>query len=163
MLDSLQAYVKDLPDLAIWSVPVAGGLVCGVAYLVGRKLLTPAPAATEAGDVLLPGSVVFEGVSRDRRSAPRRKGSTVEVAISLAEGQPNLRGWVIDRSMGGLCLMSEEAIAEGAVVRVRPRTQNETMPWTDITVRSCRRDGSHYELGCQFHRTPNWNLLLQFG
>ena len=37
------------------------------------------------------------------------------------------------------------------------------MPWTETTVRSCRKDGIQYELGCQFHRTPNWNLLLQFG
>lgn len=163
MLDTLQAYIKDLPDFAIWSVPVAGGLVCGVAFLVGRRLLFPAPAAVETGQTLMPGSVVFEGVSRDRRAAPRRKGNTVEVVINAQEEEAHLRGWVIDRSMGGLCIMAEEAIAEGSVVRLRPRNTGETLPWTEVTVRSCRRDGTHFELGCQFHRTPNWNLLLQFG
>ena len=163
MLDTLQSYVKDLPDLALWSVPVAGGLVCGVAFLVGRRVFFPTPAAVESAEVLMPGSVVFEGVSRDRRSAPRRKGNTVEVLMNAKEDQPHLRGWVIDRSVGGLCILAEDAITEGTVVRLRPRSAGDTVPWTEVTVRSCRKDGTHYELGCQFHRTPNWNLLLQFG
>ena len=163
MLDSLQTYFKELPDFALWTVPVAGGLVCGVAFLVGRRVFFPTPATVESSDVLMPGSIVFEGVSRDRRSAPRRKGNSVEVLINVKEDQADLRGWVIDRSMGGLCILAEDAVVEGTVVRLRPRNAGTTVPWTEATVRSCRKDGNHYELGCQFHRTPNWNLLLHFG
>ena len=163
MLDSLQAFLKDLPDIALWTVPVVGGLVCGVAFLVGRRMFFSAPAPKLSEDVLMPGSVVYEGVSRDRRAAPRRRGNTVEVQLNIQEVQQTIRGWVIDRSIGGLCIMAEEAITEGTVIRLRPRTAAETMPWTDATVKSCRKDGTQYELGCQFHRTPSWNLLLQFG
>jgi PilZ domain len=163
MLDSLQASLKDLPDIALWAVPVIGGLVCGAAFLAGRRMLFPTPQPEAPAQVLMPGSVVYQGVSRDRRSAPRRKGNTVEVVMRVEEDRPHRRGWVIDRSIGGLCVMAEEGIAEGTVVRLRPRSSGETVPWTEVTIRACRKDGIHYELGCQFHRTPTWNLLLQFG
>ena len=163
MLDSLQAYLKDLPDLALWGVPVAGGLVCGVAFLVGRRMFFAPALPTLSDEVLMPGSVVYEGVSRDRRAVPRRKGNSVEVQMSLKEDQPHQRGWVINRSLGGLCLMTEVEVAEGTVVRLRPRSAAESVPWTEATVRSCRQEGNKYEIGCQFHGTPNWNLLLQFG
>ena len=163
MLDSLQTYVMDLPDFALWGVPVLGGLVGGMAFLVGRRMFFASPSPKLSDDELLPGGSVYEGVSRDRRSAPRRKGNTVEVQMNIQEDQPHQRGWVVDRSMGGLCIMADEAIAEGTVVRLRPRVAAETVPWTEVTIRSCRKDGIYYELGCQFHRTPNWNLMLQFG
>lgn len=163
MLDSIQAFLKDPPDIALWIVPVVGGVVCGIAYLVGRRMLVAAPAPKLTEEALMPGGVVYEGVSRDRRAAPRRKGNTVEVQINIKEDEPITRGWVLDRSIGGLCIMTEEAITEGTVIRLRPRSTAETMPWTDATVKSCRKDGTQYELGCQFHRTPSWNLLLQFG
>ena len=163
MLDSLQAFLKDLPDIALWTVPVAGGLVCGVAFLVGRRMLVPAPAPALAEETLMPGSVVYEGVSRDRRAAPRRKGNAIEVQLNVGDDLPMILGWVLDRSVGGLCIMAEGPIPEGTVIRLRPRSVAESFPWTETTIRSCRKDGTSYELGCQFHRTPNWNLLLQFG
>ena len=163
MLDSFQAFLKDLPDIALFSVPVIGGLVCGLAFLVGRRMLFATPPVEIAAQVLMPGGVVYQGVSRDRRAAPRRKGNIIEVLLSVQEDQPDQRGWVIDRSIGGLCVMAEDAIVEGTVLRLRPRSTGATLPWTEVTIRSCRKDGIHYELGCQFHRTPNWNLLLQFG
>ena len=123
----------------------------------------PAPAPKLSEEALLPGSAVYEGVSRDRRASPRRKGNTIEVELNVRDDLPAMRGWVLDRSVGGLCIMVEEAIPEGTVVRLRPRALAETIPWTESTIRSCRKDGTHYELGCQFHRTPNWNMLLQFG
>ena len=163
MLDSLRTQLGTLPDIAIWFVPVVGGLVCGLALLVGRRVFFKPHAPKLRDHDLMPGSVVYEGVSRDRRSTPRRRGNSVEVQMNLDDDKPLLRGWVLDRSIGGLCLMGEEAIAEGTVIRLRPRSAAETVPWTEVTIRSCREDGGRYELGCQFHRTPNWNLLLQFG
>ena len=92
MLDSLRTLIGNLPDIAIWSVPVIGGLVCGLAFLFGRRMLFRPPAPKLRDHELMPGSVVYEGVSRDRRAAPRRKGNIIEVQMSLNDDQPILRG-----------------------------------------------------------------------
>jgi hypothetical protein len=106
----------------------------------------------------------LRGVTRDRRGAPRRRGGThVEVQLLMGEGQEPIPGWVLDRSIGGLGILLDQALVPGAVLKIRPRGATDTTPWTDITVRSCRREGLQYEAGCQFHHTPNWSLLLQFG
>ncbi len=32
-----------------------------------------------------------------------------------------------------------------------------------LVVRSCRKNGEFYEIGCEFEKTPPWNVLLLFG
>ena len=32
-----------------------------------------------------------------------------------------------------------------------------------VIVRSCRKNGDHYDAGCEFEKTPPWNVLLLFG
>ena len=143
-----------------WLVPAIGVLACGLAFAVGWRLLSPRP---KTDDENTPQDMEFlKGVTRERRGMARRKGNTVEVQIAVADGS-EVKGWVIDRSQGGLCLLVEEAIAEQTHLRVRPRMAGTSVPWTEVTVRSCRAEGYQFELGCQFHGMPNWNLLLQFG
>ena len=140
-------------------VPLIGLISCGLAFFVGLRLFAGRRPESD-----LPMECDFlQGVNRDRRGAARRKGNTVEVLVSLGQDQPEIKGWVIDRSQGGLCLLLPQAITEKTVVRVRPRSASEQVPWTDVTVRSCREERGQYEVGCQFHRTPTFNLLLQFG
>ncbi|MBY0228986.1 MAG: PilZ domain-containing protein [Gemmataceae bacterium] len=151
-----------LPDWAqgAWLVPVAGLAACGLAFVVGRRMLAaskPEPVA----DGIARDDDFLQGVTRDRRGAPRRKGNTIEVQVKV--GDEARLGWVLDRSVGGLCVLVERPVAEGSVVRLRPRQGGESIPWTEATVRSCRPEGEQHELGCQFHRTPNWAQMLQFG
>jgi hypothetical protein len=143
-------------------VILAVGLaVCGLALVVGRKLTGSGRQESQAlGEAE---AEALDGLTRDRRAAPRRKGNTVEVQILAGGSEEPVTAWVLDRSVGGLCLLAEHPLPEGVPVKVRPRKQSGQAPWTDVTVKSCRREGSQYELGCQFHRTPSWNLLLQFG
>jgi hypothetical protein len=150
--------------IPLWQIPVMGLAVCALAYLVGRMFLAGGavrPAAAEPPEIDVNDS--FQGVTRDRRCAPRRKGNTVQVQILVGEDPEPQPGWVLDRSVGGLCLLAEKPMPEGVVVKVRPTKASAQVQWTEATIKSCRRDGTLYELGCQFHRTPNWNLLVQFG
>jgi hypothetical protein len=147
-----------------WVVPVVGGAACGLAFLVGRRLLSPRPPEPPNDPVALFDAHFLGGVSKDRRAAPRRKGNTVEVRLSAAAAdQEAVRGWILDRSIGGLCILVDHPVSVGLHLKVRPNQASEVTPWTDVTVRFCRQEGSQYELGCQFHRTPNWAMLLQFG
>jgi hypothetical protein len=143
-----------------WVIPLVGGVGFVAAVLLGRRLFAspPPPPADE-----VPLKDFLGGVTQDRRAVPRRKGNTVDVQLSDGSERPPINGVVIDRSQGGIRVMVDEPIAEGTVMKIRPTTGGVTTPWTDVTIRSCRRDGIQYELGCRFDQQPNWNQLLQFG
>jgi PilZ domain len=143
-----------------WVVPLVGGVGFIAAVLLGRRLIAPRPAEAPAD---VPLENFLGGVTQDRRALPRRKGNTVEVQLSDGSERPPVNGCVIDRSQGGLRVLVDEPFAEGTVLKIRPTGGGVTTPWTDATIRSCRRDGIQYELGLRFDQMPNWNQLLQFG
>jgi hypothetical protein len=100
----------------------------------------------------------------NRRSSIRREGQPVKVLVS----SPTLRnggggGYVLDRSTGGLRIALTAAQAPGSTLQVRAENAPDTVPWVTLIVRSCRNAGQHFELGCEFDRTPPWNVLLLFG
>jgi hypothetical protein len=145
-----------------WLAAAIGAGASLVAFALGLRFLKARAAHGGAADVPL--DVTFlGGVTRDRRCAPRRKGNEVEVELASGPDGPVVHGWVTDRSIGGLAVLTEEPFPQGAVLRVRPRKASSSTPWIDVTVRSCRAEAGRFELGCQFHRTPSWNLLLHFG
>lgn len=161
------------PDLLQqpWVIPVIGVAAAGLAFAVGRRLFvarqapaisapeSPVGSAEPEGE---PADVFLHGSANDRRSSPRRRGNSVAVAIRNGSDH-STHGYVLDRSLGGLCLLVENEMTEGATLDVRPEHAPETTPWVTIQVRSCRRRRSEWELGCQFMKTPNWNVLLLFG
>jgi hypothetical protein len=155
-------FAAELP----WTIPAIGVVVASFAFVMGRRLIasrpapTPAPAAAPTGP---PVDVFLHGSSRDRRAAPRRKGNNVEVFLAEAPDKEPIPGWVADRSVGGLCLMVERPVPEGAVWHVRPRSAPDSAPWTPIEVCSCRAENGEWEVGCRFVKTPQWNIMLLFG
>ena len=100
----------------------------------------------------------------DRRGSVRREGAPVRVALS----SPNFRsgvndGFVVDRSTGGLRIILQGALAPGSTLQVRAVNAPDTIGFVTVIVRSCRKTGDHFELGCEFEKTPPWNVLLLFG
>jgi hypothetical protein len=147
---------------AVWFVPVIGTLACVLAFVVGWRFLVM--RSVSQGDPDGPKDALFLlGITRERRAAPRRRGNVVEVELSTGPEVPSLRGWVQDRSIGGLCLLLDQPVDTNARYRVRPRNAAAAVPWTEVKICSCREDAGRYEVGCQFHHTPNWSLLLMFG
>jgi hypothetical protein len=162
-LPILLAWLPDVP----WLIPVIGFVVTCFAFVWGRRLLArqarvPEQSASrqEANAEI---DVFLHGSNSDRRTAPRRKGSSVEVLLSRGPDQPLIHGWVVNRSVKGLGLMVEESIPEGTTMDVRPRSAPEMTPWITIEVRRCHPQGSQWQLGCAFVRIPQYNLLLLFG
>jgi hypothetical protein len=145
-----------------WMIPAIGGLVCLLAFVFGWRFLVARPKKNEVQPSGL-FDITFQGVTRERRASPRRNGNTVEVELVRGLDEEPMRGWVVNRSIGGLCLLVDHPIPEGTVLRVRPTKASTATPWTDITVRACREEADNYQVGCQFHQTPNWSLLLLFG
>ncbi len=162
----------DPPPWEVWVIPAAGLLAALVALFVGRHLLArrrirrPAPVAAD-GPLAADGPVhdpFDHGSITERRGSVRRKGNHLEVLISDADAkQEPVRGWVIDRSMGGLCLLLNDALVEGTVLSIKPRQSPPGMPWVQASVCNCKRERNGYEIGCQFVKTPPWGVMLLFG
>jgi hypothetical protein len=171
------ANMNFLPSLPIffinqpWAIPVIGVLVASLAFLVGRRWLAAptAPAAENpvegpATPLLTMTSALAKPSRPERRSAPRRKaGNRVEVYLTDDSRETPLMGWVVDRSVGGLRLNVEGPLSEGTILNVRPRKAPQTAPWLAVEIRSCRPEGSAWEVGCRFLKPPQWNDLLLFG
>jgi hypothetical protein len=164
----MENFLKQLPlppGWEVWGVAGAGVLVAFLAFFVGRRLFAGQSTVLPRRPAGPPRPDPFEVGSRsEKRSAIRRKGSSVEVEL-LLEGQPGppTTGWVQDRSVGGLGLSVEGEFACGTVLKVRPRNAPATAPWVEIEVRSCKPDDSGWLLGCSFCKTPPYNILLLFG
>jgi PilZ domain len=101
---------------------------------------------------------------REKRSSLRREGNPVEVLVdgATALDQP-IKGLVIDRSRGGLQLSLEQPVKVGSLLRVRPPTAPEDLPWVEILVRHCQARGDRWHLGCAFTEELPWSVLLLFG
>ena len=101
----------------------------------------------------------------DRRTSTRREGGNpVKVVLaSPAFKSGTLIGYVMDRSTGGLRMVSATGMPVGGSVQVRAAHAPEETPWVTVIVRSCKPSGKGYEMGCEFDKTPPWNVLLLFG
>src|SRR5262245_26780078 len=103
-LPSLFAIAFDIT----WIIPFMGGMGFVVALLLGRQLLISKPNSDGQEEQPLDTNFL-QGVTQDRRATPRRKGNTVEVLLADGSDNAPLRGYVIDRSQGGLRILLEEA------------------------------------------------------
>ena len=100
----------------------------------------------------------------DRRGSIRRDGPPVRVFLQSPAFRNGVDdGLVIDRSTGGLRILSKNAIPEGSTVQARAVNAPDTVGFVVLVVRSCRENEDFFELGCEFTKTPPWNVLLLFG
>jgi hypothetical protein len=162
MLEQLESILPGLTN-PTWVIPGVGVVIALVAFLVGRSFLSSRRAATQAEVLTAASKEALQGVVSDRRSCHRRTGNAVEVALWDGSEEPHRHAFVQDRSVGGLRLLMDEPVDEGAVFKVRPRFAQVSTPWTTIIVKSCRPDQGQWEVRCQFEQTPTYNVLLLFG
>jgi hypothetical protein len=164
----------NLPDLHV-ALSVAAGVVAGLTvagvlhsvFLRARVVREEAPVAKPAApgsggqEVADPGGV-YSGA--ENRKSFRRQGNPVEVlVVNQRSNAPAFKGYVIDRSVGGLGLLLQSPLEKGTQLTVWPVNAPHTAPWVEIIVRGCRQLDSGWEIGCQFVKTPPWSILLMFG
>jgi hypothetical protein len=156
-----------LPYAEIW-LPLAVGMCAGGLCIVMYRTFgkrpalaappVPSPKKEQEFDPFVQGSAT------EQRKAHRRGGNPVEVLLAPEQSTtPAWRGWVIDRSVGGLCLGVFDEFEEGFLLRAVPTNAATIAPWTELEVRSCRSTKDGYEIGCRFIRQPPWSVLLMFG
>ena len=149
-----------------WGVAAAGLASCLAGLVLGRRLFVRSPGAPPVAAPAAPPPPPdpFEfGSSSEKRAALRRKGAFVEVLVTdEAQQQHPWSAWVVDRSLGGLCLSVEREVEPGTVLRVRPRNAASMAPWVEVEVKSCKTEEGVLLLGCAFRKTPPYSVLLLF-
>lgn len=143
-------------------------LTVGVGYLLIHRPKRPVPYSIPAlRSIQYPQPATPDpfhwGGFGERRTSIRRQGVLLKVAVADAHPQELEHGWVLDRSMGGLGLSLSKPLELGTILKVRPHGAGDVAGWVEVTVRSCQAKNEHWKVGCQFVRTPPWNILLMFG
>lgn len=160
----------NLPYVYYW-LPAAAALVIGgpvywLAMWPGRRRAVsdaeaPAPSAKGQVDPFTSGS------TQEQRKSFRRRGNPIEVLFTPEdEPQQPERGYVLDRSVGGLRVMMAREVPPGTLLSVRPVNVSPMIPWVQIEVRNCVPSGTQageYDVGCQFIKAPPYPVLLLFG
>lgn len=112
-----------------------------------------------AEERISPGSELEE-----RRLSPRRRKLLRVLLIHAgSSSKVPFPGWVVDRSLGGMCLSVDHPIDAGEILIVRRPNAPDKTPWVELCVQSLRTKEDTWEIGCSFVRTPTWEILIQFG
>ena len=150
-----------------WLVLLIGFGTAGLAFVVGwtaRRRRRAATGARRPGPLTPASDPFLTGPANDRRSSSRRGGHPVTVQLADPdEKAPPQAGWVVDRSVGGLCLMVRQPVQIGSFWKVRPAEAPRTTPPVLVEVRTCVAAGAEWKLNCRFDKTPSYGVLLMFG
>jgi hypothetical protein len=170
-LESARAWVVGNLPVAVGgavAILVLTFLCVNAALRSRRRELDPSKLAT-AGANTAPSEKALnweppEASYADRRGSVRREGQPVRVVLAASTFRSGAAdGYVIDRSTGGLKIAVQVAVPPGSTMQVRAADAPDTIGFVTVIVRSCRKTDHHYELGCEFEKTPPWNVLLLFG
>ena len=169
-------FLDDARTVAAGNLPVISGGVVAIlvlTYLFFRRRRIPLELDPAAVAAHAPRAVDEEKAATwappeqsyaDRRGTVRRDGAPVRVLISSTTFRNGVNdGYVVDRSTGGLRILIQTALAPGNTLQVKAVNAPDTVGFVTVLVRSCRKNGDHFELGCEFEKTPPWNVLLLFG
>ena len=159
----------DFPRDQLLPILVGIGVVVAVLigfYLLGRNRTSGGRAGRPGGRTMVRSSDwEFPAESfANRRSSVRREGAPVKVILSSPGFKTGtVTGYVVDRSTGGLRMVTNIPLTPGGSVMVRTTNAPDTIPWVTLLIRSCRPNGKYHEIGCEFDQTPPWSVLLLFG
>jgi hypothetical protein len=181
MLDKLLAD----PNAIRAAVPVVFALVAFIVFIVGGSIFRARPrpvALPDQGADIEEEAMADDPVPMDStplpKAANRRSGATIAPPPVVERRQPSgrSRGWVkvvlADEDLHDLCmdawltdytakgigLLVFQEITEGRVLRVRPATAADTVPWTRVEARFCRHlEKNTWSAGCMFLEKPQWS------
>jgi hypothetical protein len=171
-------FLQTARELAANNLPVATGGVVAILVLTAlavmglrrrnsAEFVPPAaatPAANTGQDEKALNWAPPEQSYADRRGSTRREGQAVRVLLSSPTFRNGVTdGFVLDRSTGGLRIAMPTGIAPGSTMQVRAVNAPDTVGFVTVIIRSCRKNGDFFEIGCEFEKTPPWNVLLLFG
>jgi hypothetical protein len=154
------------------AIPVGVAVVGLVLWLGLRKQLIekPGPEAAPAAPPKLVSrivswtSMVARGAYKGEARSLRRRVGAVDVLLTdpAREGSP-VTGWVVERSVHVLTVEAEAAFDVGTIVKVRPVTAPESVPWVEAEVQKCEPVENQWRIACKFVKIPAYGVLMLFG
>jgi hypothetical protein len=130
----------------------------------GESAGAEAPAEGEAEPPATEEAAPAPAEPQEQRRWTRRRGKPVKVLVSdPAASEGPLLCWVIDRSRGGLGLITPQPLPPGTVVTIRAIHAPEDVAPVEIEIHNCRPRGRRWQVGCQFTAELPWGVLLLFG
>lgn len=161
MIDALM----HLPYVTYWLPLVVALAVAAPVLWFVRPVRAAARAAEVPTEELTPPPTTTSPMhAAEQRRSFRRGGNSIGLYYKYPgkEDGPG-QASVVDRSMGGLCLMAPEAIPSGTILSIRPTNADDIVPWVEAEVCVCRPGDQCFKLGCRFVKTPPYSILLLFG
>ena len=159
--DAMIDQLMRLPYIVYW-LPIAVAVVAAAPLLLWLLRSQRALVAAPAGAAPPPEPEL--AASSEQRSSFRRGGNTIGIDFMRPGQKDNpLHARLVDRSMGGICLSTHEAIPVGTVLSVRPANADQIVPWIEVEVCVCRPGEESFDVGCRFVKTPPYSILLLFG
>ncbi|HYV39622.1 MAG TPA: PilZ domain-containing protein [Gemmataceae bacterium] len=167
MPHAILADITTSPWLGVsFVVPVAVGLAAGLGvvgfiHFIWRPRRAAALAAPKEEQ---PSDPFIHGSQMEQRKSFRRIGNPIGVLIidQSRPGEP-MKGQVINRSVGGLCILMDRPIEADTPLTVRPTNAPHIAPWVAVVAKNSREGEMGIEVGCQFVKTPPWPVLMMFG
>jgi hypothetical protein len=138
-------------------------------YSGGKSPATEDLSSDELMDLLLkdlpastPADAFWEPAGGRRRNR-RRWANPIEVTmISPFHDQP-IHGLVINRSTGGMAILTDVSVTEGTVLAVRAVEAPKGISYVDVNVRHSRQASKLWIIGCQYNDEVPWNVKVWFG
>jgi hypothetical protein len=153
-------HLLNLPYITYW-LPIVTALIVAAPLI---WLVRPRTALAASAGKSPPNIDAQSIPSSDQRKSFRRGGNSIGILYKLANNQQEPRqASVVDRSLGGLCLMTHVAVPVGTVLSVRPVSADNIIPWVEVEVCACRPGEDSFEVGCRFVKVPPYSILLLFG
>jgi hypothetical protein len=110
-----------------------------------------------------PSGVNWSAPQGERRRSLRRWFNPIEVVILSPFHENPLHGLVINRSTGGLAILSDISFDADTVLRVRPMDAPAGITYVEVTVRHARKASKLWVIGCQYKENVAWNVKVWFG
>ena len=163
--DARVAHVKHATEQAdgrwlvgcAFATPLTDDDLAGLNRPAGAGAAPPAEAAAPppATEAVGADAAWMAAGAWERRTSARRRVPLVRVVVWEVRGGARSHGWVADLSRGGLGLVALRSFPVGAVLRVRAVHAAEVVPWVEVAVRSSRRKGHRWHIGCRFNGEPH--------
>ena len=101
---------------------------------------------------------------QERRQSSRPLGRPVEVLISDSFGTATpVKGWIIDRSLGGVGLSMAEPVPLGTILSLRATVAPATTPWARVEIKHCEFKAKRWHAGGEFAESVSLEVLRLFG
>jgi hypothetical protein len=151
----------EVPRLQTWAPPVSGVLTFGLMFLGARSFLRRQAALPGSENIpdRLPRDPIKTCVG-ERRAEPRRQGNPIEVLLTDLQGGVPRRGWVLDRSLGGLRIWFPHGVEAGQVIAVQRLDAPARSPWVPLQVKHSRRQQAAWMMGGTFVNAPTLAGML---